>query len=76
MKVLLFSHLQESVGKAEVELDWKPQSVQAFKLKFSEAYNVTGLDQVMVAVNESYAVDTDVIEAEDIIALIPPVSGG
>lgn len=76
MKVLLFSHLQESVGKAEVELDWKPQSVHAFKLKFRDTYNVTGLDQVMVAINESYAMDTDIIELDDIVALIPPVSGG
>ncbi|WP_112181740.1 MULTISPECIES: MoaD/ThiS family protein [Paraliobacillus] len=76
MKVLLFSHLQESLGTAEVELDWKPQSVEAFKLKFKEVYNVTGLDQVMIAINESYAMDTDIIEPGDVVALIPPVSGG
>lgn len=76
MKVLLFSHLQESLGKSELELEWESLSVQAFKDKLKQTYNLTGLDQVMVAINESYAVDTDVIESEDIVALIPPVSGG
>ncbi len=30
----------------------------------------------MFAINEEYAVDEDVVKAGDIVALIPPVSGG
>ena len=30
----------------------------------------------MIAINEEYAVDGDLIQPGDVVALIPPVSGG
>lgn len=34
------------------------------------------LQGVMVAVNEEFAMDEDIVEENDTIAFIPPVSGG
>ena len=42
------------------------------KVKFKFA----NLDNVMVAINEEYAMDQDVIQSGDTVAFIPPVSGG
>ena len=39
-------------------------------------YNLTQLDHVMTAVNEEYALPTDMLSSGDIVAFIPPVSGG
>lgn len=76
MKVLLFAHLQEEIGQSQIELDWERQTVRAFKHMFQQRYSLEKLDQVMVAVNERYALEEDWIQPGDTVAFIPPVSGG
>lgn len=76
IKVLFFAHLQEEIGKGEIELDSADMSVGNLKSHLQEKYNLTRVDQVMVAINEEYAVDDDKIKDGDIVAFIPPVSGG
>ncbi|WP_407271306.1 molybdopterin converting factor subunit 1 [Radiobacillus sp. PE A8.2] len=76
IKILLFAHLQEEIGQASIEIDRAELTVAELKQWVTEAYTVSNLDQVMVAVNENYASDTDIISTGSTVALIPPVSGG
>lgn len=75
INILLFAHLQEAVG--ESSLTWKdlPITVGDLKQKVTEKYNLP-LQSVMVAVNEEYAEDHLELKDGDVVALIPPVSGG
>jgi molybdopterin synthase sulfur carrier subunit len=50
--------------------------VKDLKQTLTESYHLSQMETTMVAVNEEYALDHDVIRAGDVVALIPPVSGG
>ncbi|MBB6454039.1 molybdopterin synthase sulfur carrier subunit [Salirhabdus euzebyi] len=76
IKILLFAHLQEELGKDKLEVELDSISVGELKTKLKDTYSLTQLDQVMVAINEEYAINEDVIKSGDVVALIPPVSGG
>ncbi|MCT2535891.1 molybdopterin converting factor subunit 1 [Aquibacillus koreensis] len=74
--VLLFAQLQEDAGTDQLELNIDEINVRELKERLQSDYNLSKLDQVMVAVNEEYALDDDVIKKGDTVAIIPPVSGG
>ncbi|WP_085992599.1 molybdopterin converting factor subunit 1 [Oceanobacillus senegalensis] len=74
--ILLFASLQEKVGKDRVDIELDQISVTDLKNSLKERYPLTEIDQVMVAINEEYAIDTDIVRAGDTVAFIPPVSGG
>ncbi|MCP8615643.1 molybdopterin converting factor subunit 1 [Salirhabdus salicampi] len=76
IKVLLFAHLQEEAGSNEVELELDGMTVSHLKRELQQRYQLSEMDQVMVAINEEYALDEDKVKNGDIVALIPPVSGG
>ncbi|AWI11111.1 molybdopterin converting factor subunit 1 [Caldibacillus thermoamylovorans] len=74
--VLLFAHLQDEIGQRELKLAIKEITVKDLKQTLTESYHLSQMETTMVAVNEEYALDYDVIRAGDVVALIPPVSGG
>ncbi|GGA81007.1 molybdopterin converting factor subunit 1 [Ornithinibacillus halotolerans] len=74
--VLLFAQLQEVVGKERIQVDASELTVTELKEKLKSKYNIPQVDQVMTAINEEYALPDDLITSGDIVALIPPVSGG
>lgn len=76
IKILLFAQLQEKVGKEQLEVDGDQLSVQELKQFLHREYQIPGLDQVMTAINEEYALDDDLVKSGDTVAFIPPVSGG
>lgn len=76
IKVLLFAHLQEKAGQESLEIDRSPMTVEELKDLVGTKYELGTLNHVMVAVNEGYALDDDIVHAGDVVALIPPVSGG
>jgi sulfur-carrier protein len=73
--LLFFAHLQEAVGEERVVLPNVPKTVNALKQEVEKRYHID-LKQVMVAVNEEYARDDQTLQPGDIVAFIPPVSGG
>ncbi|HVH96833.1 MAG TPA: molybdopterin converting factor subunit 1 [Bacillus sp. (in: firmicutes)] len=75
-KVLFFAHLRDAVGEESIEMEANGKTVAEFKQQISETYDIQKLDTVMVAINEEFAPDSEVIQEGDIIAFIPPVSGG
>ena len=42
----------------------------------NKKYNIAISNEIMVAINEEYANENDIIQTGDIVAMIPPVSGG
>eukprot|EP00130_Batrachochytrium_dendrobatidis_P008315 XP_006683190.1 hypothetical protein BATDEDRAFT_92958 [Batrachochytrium dendrobatidis JAM81] len=76
IKILFFAHLQEAVGNDRMQLEMEQTSVEQLKLELQRNYQITGLEQVMTAVNEEYALNDSVINPGDTVAFIPPVSGG
>lgn len=75
--ILLFANLREEVGSDRlVILEKQEMTVQQLKEWLKASYCLQSLDRVMVAVNEEFVTDEEMIKAGDIVALIPPVSGG
>ena len=73
--ILLFAHLGEAIGEPTLTWTELPITVVELKQKITEKYNLP-LQSIMVAVNEEYAEDQLELKAGDVVALIPPVSGG
>ena len=63
------SELQVEVGENSSIAEFK----EVLKVKFSELENI---NSYAIAVNEEYATDDFVLKENDIVAVIPPVSGG
>ncbi|MDV2686018.1 molybdopterin converting factor subunit 1 [Alkalihalophilus lindianensis] len=76
IRLLLFAEFQEQAGTDQVEIDQAGLTVAELKSWLKQEYRFTSLDQTMIAINETYANETDVLKDGDVIALIPPVSGG
>ncbi|RLL41155.1 molybdopterin converting factor subunit 1 [Oceanobacillus piezotolerans] len=74
--VLLFAHLQESVGKDRIQLPIERTTVKELKTELQQTYPLPELDRVMTAVNEEFAKNDRLIKAGDVVAFIPPISGG
>ncbi|SET67242.1 molybdopterin synthase sulfur carrier subunit [Oceanobacillus limi] len=75
IRILLFAHLQDELGTESIEMDGE-MTIKELKNNLLLDYPSLRLDSVMVAVNEEYALDDDIVKSGDTIALIPPVSGG
>jgi sulfur-carrier protein len=76
IKVLLFAHLQEKAGREILQIEHSSLTVKDLKKMMETTYCLGSLEHVMVAVNEEYALDEDSVHPGDVVALIPPVSGG
>lgn len=76
IKVLFFAHIQDVVGKESIIIDKTSLTVRDLKDELSSRFNIKNLHNIMFAINEEYAIDEDIIQKGDVVALIPPVSGG
>ncbi|MBS7566229.1 molybdopterin converting factor subunit 1 [Mucilaginibacter sp. Bleaf8] len=79
MEILLFGITREIVGKQKlpVPADQNITTVKALKTWLGQQYPaMQSLSSLLVAVDSEYAQDDDVLNGENEIALIPPVSGG
>lgn len=77
--VKLFAILKEKAGTSELTLDLPDPSTVADLLREMERLHpglVAGIGQTMVAVNTEYATESQTLKDGDVVALIPPVSGG
>jgi sulfur-carrier protein len=75
-KILFFAHLRDEVGEESVTIDAAGKTVAEVKTLVAEQYKVQKLDNAMTAINEEFAPNDEVIKEGDVIAFIPPVSGG
>ena len=77
--VKLFAILKEKAGTPELTLELPDSSTVADLLREMERLHpglVAGVGQTMVAVNTEYATESQPLNDGDVVALIPPVSGG
>jgi molybdopterin converting factor subunit 1 len=79
MNVLFFGITKDIVGSSEISFsnDLKLANVAALKKQLVDTYpEFSKLKSLAVAVNSEYAEDDVVLNGNDEIAIIPPVSGG
>ena len=79
LKLLYFAQLREQAGANEEHLEVPVGStVSDLRQHLRELYPQLGstLKGVAIAVNLEYAEDDRLLEEDDSVALIPPVSGG
>lgn len=76
IKILFFAELQEQAGVDMIEVEKAGLTVADLKDWLIEQYQLTALTNTMIAINESYANESDLLQSGDTIAFIPPVSGG
>ncbi|WP_426951678.1 molybdopterin converting factor subunit 1 [Bacillus mycoides] len=75
--ILLFANLREEVGSERLVIIEKREiNVQQLKKCLEDKYQLQMLNKVMVAINEEFVMDEDIVKAGDTVAFIPPVSGG
>lgn len=74
--VLFFAELQEAVGSEKLSFDAADITVNELKHKFLSTYDIAHIDHAMVAINEEYAGEDTILKKGDVVAFIPPVSGG
>ncbi|MER2106751.1 MAG: molybdopterin converting factor subunit 1 [Solibacillus sp.] len=73
--VLFFAQLQEEIGPS-ITYDTAKSTVQEVKQYVYDLYPQVAHIATMVAVNEQFATGEDVVKSGDVIAFLPPVSGG
>lgn len=75
INVLLFAYLRENIGQDQLEVEATNWSIADLKRHIETTYDVE-LQQTMTAVNEQFATDATLLKDGDVVAFIPPISGG
>ncbi len=79
LKVRLFAGLREQIGRAVVEIDLEP-GARAIDLRRRLAERFPAVEPLLkrsaLAVADEFADDEVVLHPDQVLALIPPVSGG
>ncbi|MEV4882168.1 molybdopterin converting factor subunit 1 [Chitinophaga ginsengisegetis] len=77
MGILLFGAAKDIAGVPVLDKPEHITDVATLKAWLYEVYpSLQQLRSVMIAVNRTYAADTQEISSQDEVAVIPPVSGG
>lgn len=78
IKTLFFGITTDLVGATQLEINVDEKtSVFNFKVLLKEKYSqLENIHSYAIAVNEEYATDALMLKQNDIVAVIPPVSGG
>ena len=78
INTLFFGITTDLVGASQLQVNVEENtSIKEFKSILKETCSqLENIDSYAIAVNEEYATDDLVLEENDIVAVIPPVSGG
>ena len=78
LKVLFFGISSDLVGEKNISFSLSQNSsVQHFKEQLQRQYpELSQINSYAIAVNENYATNETLLKENDVVALIPPVSGG
>ena len=76
-KVLAFGITRQLLGARDAVIDVDGNTVGALRQALATRFpEIKGLNSLYIAVNSSYSEEEQILNPEDEIALIPPVSGG
>lgn len=75
IRVLLFAGLKEQLQQSELIIKRQEMSVRQLREELKKK-SVPQASTLMIAVNEEFVTDREIIHEGDVVALIPPVSGG
>ena len=75
IKIIFFAHLREEIG-ATIHYENAQCTVQEVIHYVKQLYPQASLASTMVAVNEEFASEEHLVKAGDVVAFLPPVSGG
>lgn len=77
IELLFFAEMQEIVGSQKIVIEADQISIKKIKENYLSKYRMDDLlEQAMVAVNEEYSEEDTIVSKGDVVAFIPPVSGG
>jgi sulfur-carrier protein len=76
IRVLLFAHLKEQFNRHELIFPHQEITVRQLREELKKNYSLSSVSSIMIAVNEEFVTDEEIIREGDVVALIPPVSGG
>ena len=78
IKTLFFGITTDLVNASELQIDVDENtSIKDFKEVLKSQFStLKKIDSYAIAVNEEYADDETVLKERDVVAVIPPVSGG
>jgi molybdopterin converting factor subunit 1 len=78
IEILFFGITSDLIGETQLQIAFENAiSVADFKSVLKERYpQLKNINSYAIAVNEAYAKDDIILKQSDIVAIIPPVSGG
>ena len=78
IQLLLFGIVTDLLQTSSLEFDLSENcSVAAFKNDIKATYpQLENINSYAISVNEIYATDKTILNENDVVAIIPPVSGG
>ncbi|MBE3569745.1 MAG: molybdopterin converting factor subunit 1 [Bacillales bacterium] len=76
IRILFFAHLREETGQAQVEIEGSGKTIKQIKKEVEEQFHASWLHSAMTAVNEEFVPEDYRVKEGDVVAFIPPVSGG
>lgn len=75
--ILAFGLARELLGVSELNFNTRVKNVGELRQHLLVEYPVlSNLEQLRIAVNQIYAEDEEILDGNEEIALLPPVSGG
>ncbi len=76
--ILFFGITTDLIGASRVQIDVEENSsIALFKAVLKDDfYQLENINSYAIAVNEEYANDDFILKEGDLVAVIPPVSGG
>ncbi|UOQ43449.1 molybdopterin converting factor subunit 1 [Halobacillus salinarum] len=75
-RILLFAGLRETAGVEEVNLEAAGKTIAELRQHMLVRFELPAFKEAMVAINEEFMTEDTIIKEQDVIAFIPPVSGG
>ena len=78
IQLLLFGIATDLLNTSSLEFETSENcTIAVFKNEILEKYpQLKNINSYAIAVNESYATEETVLKENDVVAIIPPVSGG
>lgn len=78
IQLLFFGITTDLVGKSSMSYEVAEKvSIEELKTKLIAQFpSLKNINDFAIAVNESYAEDHQLLQKNDVVAIIPPVSGG